>query len=120
MRRLLFGALLGLLATAALGQAQELPTPADVKAASVTAEDVPYPYPTSLFPLTLYWQDLRMSFMDVAAEGVPNGHTVLLLHGSNFAGFYWGEMINRMRKDGFRVVAPDQSGSGRSSKPIMP
>ena len=29
-----------------------------------------------------------MAFMDVPPLGTPNGHTVVLLHGNNFAGFY--------------------------------
>ncbi len=61
-----------------------------------------------------------MSYMDVAPLGQPNGHTVVLLHGNNFAGFYWGGPIEAIRKEGFRVVVPDQIGYGRSSKPIIP
>jgi pimeloyl-ACP methyl ester carboxylesterase len=38
----------------------------------------------------------------------------------NFAGFYWGGPIDALRKEGFRVVVPDQIGFGRSSKPIIP
>ncbi len=92
----------------------------DVKAGSINCEDVPYPFPTSSFPITLYGQELRMSYMDVAPLGQPNGHTVVLLHGNNFAGFYWGGPIEAIRKEGFRVVVPDQIGYGRSSKPIIP
>ncbi len=97
-----------------------VPTPADVKPGSITCEDVPYPYPVSYLPLTLYGQDLRMAYMDVAPLGQPNGHTVVLFHGNNFAGFYFGGPIDALRKEGFRVIAPDQIGYGRSSKPIIP
>src|SRR5881394_2328639 len=96
------------------------PTPSDVKPGSITCEDVPYPYPSSYLPLTLYGQDVRMAFMDVAPQGQGNGRTVVLLHGNNFAGFYWGGPIDVLRKEGFRVVVPDQIGYGRSSKPIIP
>jgi pimeloyl-ACP methyl ester carboxylesterase len=58
--------------------------------------------------------------MDVAPSVAPNGHTVVLLHGNNFAGFYFGGPIEALRKEGFRVVVPDQIGYGRSSKPIIP
>jgi pimeloyl-ACP methyl ester carboxylesterase len=95
-------------------------TPTDVKPGSITCEDVPYPFPTSYLPLTLYGQDLRIAYMDVAPLGPPNGHTVVLLHGNNFAGFYFGGPIEALRKEGFRVIAPDQIGYGRSSKPIIP
>src|SRR5207244_1725607 len=96
------------------------PTPSDVSPGSITCEDVPYPYPVSYLPLTLYGQDVRMAFMDVAPLGQPNGHTVVLFHGNNFAGFYFGNAIDALRKAGFRVIVPDQIGYGRSSKPIIP
>ncbi len=94
--------------------------PADIKPGSINCEDVAYPFPTSSIPITLYGQDLRMSLMDVAPLGAANGHTVVLLHGNNFGGFYWGGPIEVIRKEGFRVIVPDQIGYGRSSKPIMP
>src|SRR4051812_22847769 len=94
--------------------------PAEIKPGSINCEDVPYPYPTSSLPITLYGQDLRISYMDVPPLGQPNGHTVVLLHGNNFAGFYFGGLVEVIRKEGFRVVVPDQIGYGRSSKPIMP
>ena len=58
--------------------------------------------------------------MDVPPLGQPNGHTVVLFHGNNFAGFYFGALIDALRKEGFRVIVPDQIGYGRSSKPIIP
>ena len=98
----------------------ELPAPADVKPGSITCEECPYPYPSAYLPLTLYGQDVRMAYMDVAPQGQANGHTVVLLHGNNFAGFYFGVVIDALRKEGFRVIVPDQIGYGRSSKPIIP
>lgn len=101
--------------------AQNAPTtPTDVLPASITCEDIPYPQPVSYFQFTLYGQDIRMAYMDVAPQGTPNGKTVVLFHGMNFAGFYWGGPIDALRKEGFRVVVPDQIGFGRSSKPVMP
>lgn len=97
-----------------------IPTPTDVKPGSITCEDVPYPFPVSYLQLTLYGQDVRIAFMDVAPVGPANGHTVMLFHGNNFAGFYFGPVIEALRKEGFRVIAPDQVGYGRSSKPIIP
>jgi pimeloyl-ACP methyl ester carboxylesterase len=95
-------------------------TPTDVAPGSITCEDIPYPFPVSYLPLTLYGQDVRIAFMDVAPAGSVNGHTVVLLHGNNFAGFYFGRVIEALRQQGFRVVVPDQIGYGRSSKPIIP
>jgi pimeloyl-ACP methyl ester carboxylesterase len=101
-------------------QTKPAPVPADVKPGSITCEECPYPYPSSYLPLTVYGQDVRMAFMDVAPAGTPNGHTVVIFHGNNFAGFYFGPIIDALRKEGFRVVVPDQIGYGRSSKPIIP
>src|SRR3979409_1686950 len=106
--------------TSAQPRTLAVPIPTDVKPGSITCEDVPYTYPVAYLPLTLYGQDLRSAFMDVPPLGQPNGHTVVLFHGNNFAGFYFGSTIDALRKEGFRVVAPDQIGYGRSSKPIIP
>jgi pimeloyl-ACP methyl ester carboxylesterase len=95
-------------------------TPTDAKPGSIDLEDVPYPYSVSYLPLTLYGQDVRMAYMDVAPEGQANGRTVVLFHGMNFFGEYWSATIDVLRKQGFRVVVPDQIGFGRSSKPIIP
>jgi pimeloyl-ACP methyl ester carboxylesterase len=96
------------------------PTPTDVKPGSITCDECPYPYPSSYLDINVYGQDVRISYMDVAAQGSPNGHTVLLLHGNNFGGFYFKPVIDGLIKEGFRVVVPDQIGYGRSSKPIAP
>ena len=101
-------------------QAQAPATPTDVKPGSINLEDLPYPYPVSYLPMSLYGQDVRMAYMDVAPAGQPNGRTVVLLHGMNFFGEYWAATIDVLRKQGFRVVVPDQIGFGRSSKPIIP
>jgi len=97
-----------------------LKAPADVQPGSITFDEVPYPYPVSYLPLTVYGQDVRMAYMDVAPAGSPNGRTVLLFHGANFGGFYFGGPIEALRKEGFRVIVPDQIGWGRSSKPVIP
>src|SRR5258708_4355454 len=58
--------------------------PTDIEPGSITYEGIPYPYPVSYLPLTLYGQDVRMAYMDVPPAGQPNGRTVVLLHGMNF------------------------------------
>src|SRR5258708_19653746 len=63
--------------------------PADVKPGSITYEEIEYPYPVAFLPLTLYGQDVRMAYMDVPPAGQPNRPTVVLLHGINFAAFYF-------------------------------
>ena len=91
-----------------------VPTPTDVKPGSITSEDVPYPFPSSYLPLTLYGQDVRIAFMDVAPSGTPNGKTVMIFHGNNFAGFYFGNIIEALRNEGFLVIVPYQIGYGLS------
>ena len=105
----------------AFAQNEALPkAPTDIKPGSITYEGIDYPYPVAYLPLTLYGQDVRMAYMDVPPAGQPNGRTVMLFHGMNFGGFYFAGPIDVLRKEGFRVVVPDQIGFGRSSKPIIP
>ena len=57
-----------------------------------------------------------MAYMDIPAT-TPNGKTLLLLHGKNFNGFYWKDVIPFFTGKGYRVVVPDQVGWGFSDKP---
>lgn len=107
------------LAFAAIAAPQDK-APTDIKPGSITYEDVAYPYPVYYLPLTLYGQDVRMAYMNVPPAGQPNGRTVVLFHGMNFGGFYFGGPIEALRNAGYRVVVPDQIGFGRSSKPVIP
>jgi pimeloyl-ACP methyl ester carboxylesterase len=75
-----------------------------------------YPYPARFFDFESQQQRLRMAYVDVAPEK-PNGRTVLLLHGKNFHAGTWATTIASLRRAGFRVIAPDQIGFGKSSKP---
>jgi pimeloyl-ACP methyl ester carboxylesterase len=75
-----------------------------------------YPYPVGFHEFDTQGQRLRMAYMDVAAAR-PNGHAVVLLHGKNFSGAYWAATIKALTGAGYRVVAPDQIGFGKSSKP---
>src|SRR6185295_6911955 len=96
------------------------PTPTDIKPGSITCDECPYPYPAKYLDIRVYTQDVRISYMDVAPQGAANGHTVVLLHGNNFGGFYFKPVIDALTKEGFRVIVPYQIGYGRSSKPIAP
>jgi pimeloyl-ACP methyl ester carboxylesterase len=60
-----------------------------------------------------------MAYMDVAPTQNPNGKTVVLLHGKNFGGYYWTNVIKALTGRGYRVVVPDQIGFGKSSKPYI-
>jgi len=59
---------------------------------------------------------VKMAYMDVAPSNA-NGKTVLLLHGKNFNGYYWKDVIRFLTDNGYRVVIPDQVGWGKSDKP---
>ena len=114
-------ALLAVCLAAADTRAQEPPPapPAGWGPMSINLEDVPYPHPVAYLSLTLEGQDVRMAYMDVAPTGTPNGRSVILLHGMNFFAETWTDAIDILRKEGYRVVAIDQIGYGRSSKPIV-
>ncbi|HEY3595938.1 MAG TPA: alpha/beta hydrolase [Paraburkholderia sp.] len=75
-----------------------------------------YPWPVREFTFTSQGEPLHMAYMDVAPEH-PNGRTAVLLHGKNFCAATWGETIRRLTDAGYRVIAPDQIGFCKSSKP---
>ena len=79
-------------------------------------ENYSYAYPVNYITLNIQRQVLKMAFMDVQPEH-PNGHTVMLLHGKNFCGAYWGQTAKMLAGKGYRVIVPDQIGFGKSSKP---
>ena len=57
-----------------------------------------------------------MAYLDVA-PAKPNGRTVVLLHGKNFCAATWDSTITALGNAGYRVIAPDQIGFCKSSKP---
>jgi pimeloyl-ACP methyl ester carboxylesterase len=75
-----------------------------------------YPAPVRQFEFTSQGEALHMAYMDIAPEH-PNGRTVVLLHGKNFCGATWESTIERLSVAGYRVIAPDQIGFCKSSKP---
>ncbi len=83
-------------------------------------EGFDYPFKTEMFNVSSQGpgaeQGLQMAFMDIAAES-PNGRTVVLLHGKNFCGATWEGTINSLTQAGYRVIAPDQIGFCKSTKP---
>ncbi|KAK3185250.1 hypothetical protein K4F52_005950 [Lecanicillium sp. MT-2017a] len=88
------------------------PFPEDLNGSNFT-----YPYPVKVFRFTNQLQELEMAFMDVPPTRKPNGKTVVLLHGKNFCGPTWEGSIRVLTKKGYRVVAPDQVGFCKSTKP---
>jgi len=84
---------------------------------AIDYSNVPYPYPVHYLDVELYGQDHRMAYMDVAARGEPNGRTAVLFHGMNFFAAAYEPTIDALADAGFRVLAVDRLGYGRSSKP---
>jgi pimeloyl-ACP methyl ester carboxylesterase len=76
----------------------------------------PYPWPVAHFRFTSQGVMLDMAYMDVRPS-VPNGRVIVLLHGKNFCAATWQESMRVLRDAGYRVIAPDQIGFCRSSKP---
>lgn len=58
---------------------------------------------------------LRMHYLD---EGPAHGPVILLLHGEPTWSYLYRFMIGPLAAAGFRVLAPDLIGFGRSDKPI--
>lgn len=78
--------------------------------------DFDYPFPVERFDFQSQGQGLSMAYMDVRPE-VPNGRTAVLLHGKNFCAATWEGVMRPLLQAGYRVVAPDQIGFCKSSKP---
>jgi pimeloyl-ACP methyl ester carboxylesterase len=81
------------------------------------ASNYEYPFPVRFFSFDAQRQPLRMAYLDVLPTAPANGKAVLLLHGKNFSAAYWKPTIDVLAAGGFRVIAPDQIGFGKSSKP---
>ena len=87
-----------------------------VKPLDAELTDYKYPYEVHFLNFKSQNNDLKMAYMDVQPK-TSNGKTILLLHGKNFNGAYWGRTAKDLSEKGFRVIIPDQIGFGKSSKP---
>ena len=67
------------------------------------------------FPFAPHYRDvdgLRLAHID-EGEGAP----VLFMHGEPTWSFLWRQVIPPIRDAGYRCIAPDMAGFGRSDKP---
>jgi pimeloyl-ACP methyl ester carboxylesterase len=101
-----------LISMAALASAQSSEAPAY----GAELEGFSYPWPVALFEFTSQGIPLHMAYMDVAPKA-PNGRIVVLLHGKNYVAATWKATIGVLSDAGYRVIAPDQIGFGKSTKP---
>ena len=109
---------------AALGVAIAAPVVAPAAAASF--DDGPkfgpelqgfaYPWPVQHFRFRSQGEALDMAYMDVL-PAKPNGRTAVLLHGKNFCAATWQGTVAVLNQAGYRVIAPDQIGFCKSTKP---
>lgn len=72
--------------------------------------------PNYIFPLRTK-PSLRMHYIDVPPTGASNGRTALCLHGQPTWSYLYRKMIPGLTAAGYRVIAPDMFGFGRSDKP---
>jgi tRNA(adenine34) deaminase len=63
---------------------------------------------------------MRMAYIDAPPLGVAKGKVALCLHGEPSWSFLYRKMIPVLQASGYRVIAPDLFGFGRSDKPIDP
>ncbi len=89
----------------------------DQPAYGAELEGFDYPWPVSYFSFTSQGEALHMAYMDVKPSANPNGKTIALLHGKNFCAATWQDTIAALTGAGYRVVAVDQIGFCKSSKP---
>ena len=94
--------------------------PADWGPISISLEEYEYPYPVEYMNFSVYGEDVRIAYMDVAPRGPSNGRTVILHHGGLYYGWYWRAQIRALSEEGYRVVVKDRLGWGKSSKPSIP
>jgi pimeloyl-ACP methyl ester carboxylesterase len=80
-------------------------------------EGFDYPWPVKTFDLESQRQPLQMAYLDVPPAGTAVAGTVVLLHGKNFCAATWKDTISALSAAGYRVIAPDQIGFCKSSKP---
>lgn len=65
-------------------------------------------------PNYLNWHDLRVHYLD---EGPKDGPVMLLVHGMPTWSYLYRHMIPPLVAAGYRCIAPDHLGFGRSDKP---
>jgi pimeloyl-ACP methyl ester carboxylesterase len=80
--------------------------PSSIKPLDINLENYQYPYSVQYITLNIQGEVLKMAYMDVKPANA-NGHVVMLLHGKNFNGAYWGQTTKVLSDNGYRVIIPD-------------
>jgi pimeloyl-ACP methyl ester carboxylesterase len=91
-------------------------TPAREPAYGPELEGYDYPYPVHQFEFSSQKQTMHMAYMDVQPKSF-NGQVIVLMHGKNFCSATWKTSIDVLENAGYRVIAVDQIGFCKSTKP---
>lgn len=75
-----------------------------------------YPFRVQIHKMVRQSQSIELAYMDIKPPG-PSKGTFVLMHGKNFSGFYFKQIIQLLNQKGYRVIVPDQIGFGKSTKP---
>lgn len=92
------------------------PAPAEVQVADPMLERFDYAWKVERFSFESQGEAMTMAYLDVRPAR-SNGRTAVLLHGKNFCAGTWEATIRKLSAEGFRVIAPDQIGFCKSTKP---
>jgi len=117
MRRPAFLLALACAAAVPIGATSRIAAADDEAAYGPQLQGFEYPWPVSHFSFTSQGEALEMAYMDVPPAAAPTGRVVVLLHGKNFCAATWQDTIAALSGAGYRVIAPDQIGFCKSSKP---
>jgi len=93
-----------------------LPVLAEDKSFGPQLEGFDYPFSIEKLQLDSQGQKVEMAYMDIQPV-TSNGQTIVLMHGKNFCAATWENTIQFLTDKGYRVIAPDQIGFCKSSKP---
>ncbi|WNO54330.1 alpha/beta fold hydrolase [Stakelama saccharophila] len=102
-----------LLALAA-AQAGTMP---DAPPLGANLERFDYRAPVHWFETQAQGGTVQMAYLDFTPTGPSRDRTLVLLHGKNFCSATWIETARALAARGYRVIAPDQVGFCKSSKP---
>lgn len=75
-----------------------------------------YGWPVERHAFQNQGEELAMAYLDVRPTR-SNGRTAVLMHGKNFCAGSWEATIRHLTGAGYRVIAPDQIGFCKSTKP---
>lgn len=87
---------------------------------SINLEEIEYPWPVQFLEFDRYGERMRYAYMDIPPSGRANGRVVFWQHGNNFYSEAYTPTLRILSDAGFRVIAVDRIGYGKSSKAMIP